>query len=123
MYYMCNYPSCFSYLRLLRNEFHSVSKGRFPIFVSVHLAVPILKMILKLIAVILFFIAAFLVWFDLSRAFYCLSDDKCVTVWKRLGNKCYVVPGKYYGIYIIAVKRIYCNNKYKFCRHYLARRQ
>ncbi len=56
------------------------------------------RMLLKTIGIVLLLIAVFLVWFDQSRRFYCLSDDKCVTVWKRLGNKCYVVPGKYYGV-------------------------
>lgn len=36
--------------------------------------------------------------FDQSRSFYCLSGNHCVTVWKRLGNKCYIIPGKYYNV-------------------------
>ena len=57
------------------------------------------KIVLKIIGVILFVIAVLSVWFDQSRSFYCLSESKCVTLWKRLGNKCYIVPGKYYGIF------------------------
>lgn len=57
------------------------------------------KTLLKIIGVVLLLIVVLLVWFDQSRTFYCLSEDKCVTVWKRLGNKCYIVPGKYYGIF------------------------
>ncbi|MFC3197061.1 hypothetical protein ACFOET_05500 [Parapedobacter deserti] len=57
------------------------------------------KVLLKTTGVILFLMVALLVWFDQSRSFYCLSENKCVTVWKRLGNKCYIVPGKYYGIF------------------------
>ncbi|MDR2206277.1 MAG: hypothetical protein LBE36_09015 [Flavobacteriaceae bacterium] len=33
-----------------------------------------------------------------KRHFYALSDDKYVTVWKRWGDICYIIPGKYYGI-------------------------
>ena len=40
-------------------------------------------------------IACLLVWFDQSRKQFCLSDDKCVTVWKRIGGNCYIIPGKY----------------------------
>jgi len=39
-----------------------------------------------------------LIGLDQSRTFYCLSENQCITVWKRLGNKCYIVPGKYYWI-------------------------
>lgn len=60
--------------------------------------VKMVKMLLKITSVILLLIVVLLVWFDQSRSFYCLSEDKCVTVWKRLGNKCYIVPGKYYGV-------------------------
>jgi len=57
------------------------------------------KMLLKIAGIIILLIAVFLVWFDQSRSFYCLSEDKCITVWKRLDSKCYIVPGKYYGIF------------------------
>src|SRR5690554_2538954 len=57
------------------------------------------KTLLKIIGVFLLLIVVLLVWFDQSRTFYCLSEDKCVTVWKRLGNKCYVVPRRYYGVF------------------------
>ena len=33
-----------------------------------------------------------------SRSFYCLGDNKCVTVWKTFGGICYVIPGRYYGL-------------------------
>ncbi|WP_255555287.1 hypothetical protein [Flavobacterium sp. NKUCC04_CG] len=35
---------------------------------------------------------------DQSRSFYKLEDGKEVTVWKRIGGICYVIPYKYYGI-------------------------
>ena len=27
-----------------------------------------------------------------------MDDQRCITVWKTYGNKCYVVPGRYYGL-------------------------
>lgn len=56
------------------------------------------KVLLKIIGVVLLLIVVLLIWFDQSRTFYCLSEDKCITVWKRLGNKCYIIPGKHYGV-------------------------
>ncbi len=41
---------------------------------------------------------------DQSRSFYKLEEGKEVTVWKRIGGKCYVIPYKYYGI----IKPISC---------------
>lgn len=35
---------------------------------------------------------------DQSRSFYKLEDGKEVTIWKRIGGRCYVIPYKYYGI-------------------------
>lgn len=29
------------------------------------------------------------------KSFYCLSDDKCVTVWKRANGDVYIIPDKY----------------------------
>lgn len=58
-----------------------------------------IRALLKIIGVILLLIVVSLVWFDQSRSFYCLSDGRCITVWKRLGNKCYIVPGKCYEIF------------------------
>lgn len=54
---------------------------------------------IKYIAILLVLITLILVVFDQSRSIYCLAESKCVTVWKRLGNKCYIIPGKYYGIF------------------------
>jgi hypothetical protein len=57
------------------------------------------KKIIKIIGGFVLLIIALLMWYDQSRTFYCLSDDKCITVWKRLGGKCYIVPSKHYGIF------------------------
>jgi hypothetical protein len=35
---------------------------------------------------------------DQTRSIYCLSNEKCITVWKRVGGSCYLVPERYYGI-------------------------
>ena len=32
---------------------------------------------------------------DGVKSFYCLSDDKCITVWKRTDGKVYIIPGTY----------------------------
>lgn len=40
-------------------------------------------------------IASLLLWYDQSRKQFCLSEDKCITVWKRLGGDCYIIPNKY----------------------------
>ena len=51
--------------------------------------------------ILLFFIiiiALLIIWLGESRRFFCLSDGKCVTVWKTYNDICYIIPGKYYGI-------------------------
>ena len=37
-------------------------------------------------------------WYGEKRSFYCLKNGFCITVWKTYGNKCYIIPSKYYGI-------------------------
>jgi len=58
----------------------------------------ILMMLMKISGLFILLIVSLLVWFDQSRSFYCLSNDKYITVWKRLGYKCYIIPGKHYGV-------------------------
>jgi hypothetical protein len=43
-------------------------------------------------------ILALVAWMGQRRTFYCISADKCVTIWKTYNNKSYIVPGKYYGV-------------------------
>lgn len=31
------------------------------------------------------------------RSFYCLSEDKCITVWKKDNNSAFIILGKYYS--------------------------
>jgi hypothetical protein len=40
-----------------------------------------------------------LVWMDQARSVYCLQGGRCITVWKRLGNKCYVIANRYSGMF------------------------
>ena len=56
-------------------------------------------MLIKIIGVVVFLIVILSVWAEQSRSFYCLSEGKCVTVWKRSSNKCYIVLDKYYGLF------------------------
>lgn len=56
-------------------------------------------MLLKIIGVIVILIVVLSVWDEQSRSFYCLSEGKCITVWKRTGNKCYIVLNRYYGLF------------------------
>ncbi len=57
------------------------------------------KKLIKYTGVFILFMAIILIIWDQKRSFYCLSDSQCITVWKRFGNKCYIIPGKYYGIF------------------------
>jgi len=56
------------------------------------------KLLLKTGGIITLLFVVLLIWLDQSRTFYGLSEDIWITVWKRLGNKCYVIPGKYYSV-------------------------
>jgi|SRR5699024_7750468 len=57
------------------------------------------KKLTKYIGLSLLLIAIGLIIIDQTRSFYCLERGKCITVWKQLGNKCYIIPGKYYGLF------------------------
>lgn len=45
------------------------------------------------------------------RSFYCLSTDKCITVWKEGSGDVYVVPTKYKKNKVSAVSHIKTNDK------------
>ena len=57
-----------------------------------------MKKILIVLAKVLFLLVIIIIFFGEHRRFYCVGGNKCVTVWKLLGGKCYVIPGKYYGL-------------------------
>ena len=53
----------------------------------------------KKLIILLTLIAILFIYYGEERNFYCLSEGKCVTVWKTYGNTCYIIPYKYYGLY------------------------
>jgi hypothetical protein len=55
-----------------------------------------MKRILLYFLVLILFILA---WFGESRRFFCLESGECITVWKTYNNVCFIIPGKYYGIF------------------------
>lgn len=54
--------------------------------------------VVKILSFIILFSGIIYLIIDQSRSFYKLESGKEVTVWKRIGGKCYVIPYKYYGI-------------------------
>lgn len=52
---------------------------------------------------VLFFLSVVIIllfiWYGESRKFFCFDDGKCLTVWKTYNNVCYIIPGKYYGMF------------------------
>ncbi|MBB5647912.1 hypothetical protein [Pedobacter cryoconitis] len=52
----------------------------------------------KFVFLIVFLLGAF--YFVEKRSFYYNKDKtECITIWKRLGGKCLVIPGKYIGLW------------------------
>lgn len=43
------------------------------------------------------FIILLIMWYDQSRDFFFFEEGKSITVWKRLGGACYIIPGRYYS--------------------------
>jgi hypothetical protein len=45
--------------------------------------------------------ALLLFFFDQKKSYYFNNDHtKCITIWKRLGGNCYIVPREYHGIFV-----------------------
>jgi hypothetical protein len=57
-----------------------------------------MKKVLGIISILIVIVVSVSLYYKQSRDFYCLPDDKCVTVWKRVGGVCYVIPSKYYDV-------------------------
>jgi len=57
-----------------------------------------LHKVMIIMDITMFFVTLDLIRGDIARSFYCISEDKCITLWKRNGY-CYIIPGKYYGIF------------------------
>lgn len=53
---------------------------------------------MRFLIIFLLIISGLLLCLDQSRSFYQISNGKYITVWKRLGGKCYITLDKYYGI-------------------------
>ena len=53
----------------------------------------------KTLCVVLLVVVVAVVWWEQSRSFYCFSDAKCITIWKRSNGFCYIILGKYYGLF------------------------
>ncbi len=57
-----------------------------------------MKRIIKyFVAIFGIFIGLFL-WYDQSRSFFKATNGEYITMWKRWGGTCYLIPGKYYGV-------------------------
>ncbi|MHC5310109.1 hypothetical protein ACYSNM_08560 [Myroides sp. LJL116] len=48
---------------------------------------------------------------DGVKSFYCVSNDKCITVWKRADGKVYIIPGRYGSNHKPTVSHIEIINK------------
>jgi hypothetical protein len=55
-------------------------------------------------------VGGLLLWYDQSRRYYCLDAGQCITVWKRLGGVCYVIPGHYSSVSSPSKNYIQCLN-------------
>lgn len=53
----------------------------------------------KVLLTVLVILILLLAWYGESRKFFCLGGGRCITVWKTYNNTCYVIPGKYYGLF------------------------
>lgn len=58
-----------------------------------------IKKILITLAFLVMLILGLLLLFDQSRSYYCIEGKQCITVWKRLGGTCYIIPGKYKALF------------------------
>ncbi|MBE4949567.1 hypothetical protein [Chryseobacterium culicis] len=57
-----------------------------------------MKKILKILIILICVIAGLFLWFDQSRSFFKATNGEYITMWKRYGGTCYLIPGKYYGV-------------------------
>lgn len=54
----------------------------------------------KTSTIVIFFVLLTLLfgYFSYKRHFYYFGNTgKCITLWKRVGGKCYIIPNKFYG--------------------------
>lgn len=53
----------------------------------------------KILLFSLLFLLIGVIWLAESRKFLCANNGKCVTVWKTYNNTCYVIMGRYWGVF------------------------
>lgn len=53
---------------------------------------------MKILAILIVFTGIIFICYDQSRSFFKATNGKYITMWKRWGGTCYLIPGKYYGI-------------------------
>jgi hypothetical protein len=58
-----------------------------------------MKKLLITICSIVVLMVILLIWQDQSRDYYCFSDGKCFTIWTHDTYGCYLIPGKYRGVF------------------------
>lgn len=57
-----------------------------------------MKRIIKYFVTILGIFIGLFLWYDQSRSFFKATNGEYITMWKRWGGTCYLIPGKYYGV-------------------------
>lgn len=57
-----------------------------------------MRKILKFFLFLVIIIGVLFIWYDQSRSFFKATNGEYITMWKRYGGTCYLIPGKYYGI-------------------------
>lgn len=57
-----------------------------------------MKRIIKHFVAIMGVFLGLFIWYDQSRSFFKATNGEYVTMWKRYGGICYLIPGKYYWI-------------------------
>lgn len=59
-----------------------------------------IKNIIKIILISITLLLLFYFPIDQKRNFYCLDkQEKCITIWKRVGGHTYIIPEKYFGVF------------------------
>lgn len=69
-----------------------------------------MKRKVKFTIIILISATLLFIWYDQSRSFFKATNGQYITMWKRLGGTCYLIPGKYYGVKKPNVSYVLTNN-------------
>lgn len=57
-----------------------------------------MKKTLKIFVLLIIVLGSIFIWYDQKRSFFKATNGEYITMWKRVGGICYLIPGKYYGI-------------------------